>query len=113
MSRAHSTQDQGAPSLAQVQFTLQQAVSKFFNQGTRSGNEDIGCYGREAIIHDLFRGSLTNPDTCIPEHAHPGTVFTPVTGVPRVLYCTEDTFRMRHHDGKASVVRRVTGLTGD
>ncbi len=63
---------------------------------------------------------LANPDPRITEHAHPGAVFAPVTGVPGVLRSAEYPLGVRHHDGDAAVAggqagdtaRRAVGVAG-
>lgn len=53
--------------------------------------------------------SLTNPDPSVAEHAHPGAVFAPVTGVPGVLRGAEYPFGVRHHDGDTAVAGGQAG----
>lgn len=47
-----------------------------------------------------------NPFPCVPEHTHPGGILAPPVRMPGMLHSTENTLRMRHHHGEASIRSR-------
>jgi len=47
----------------------------------------------------------------IAEHAQPRAVFTPFLRRPRILYRTEDTLRVRHHNSETTIRRGQPGNT--
>ena len=63
---------------------------------------------------------LAYPCSSISEHSHPGTEFSPVIGVPGVLYGAKDPLGVRHHNGDSPIqvakpcnsCRRAVGVQG-
>ena len=50
-----------------------------------------------------MHGPLANARTRIAEHAHPRSFVAPVLGMPGILTRHRNAFRMRHHDGDATI----------
>src|SRR2546430_17369012 len=50
------------------------------------------------------RQKSSDPLPRVAEHAHPGAVFAPALGMPRLLHRAEDPFRMGHQYREASVM---------